>query len=144
MTRVAALVFDLDQTLFDRQRAFDNWLACQDVSHRDQRHLQKVDQNGHGDRDCFFTAYESITGKAMDQRTFVSALLRWIHPDHLLIRSLQRVQTYCQTAILTNGGVWTQNVKVEALSLGEVFTHDRIFISSQIGFAKPDREPSTL
>jgi putative hydrolase of the HAD superfamily len=136
---VSSLVFDLDQTLFDRQRALDNWISSLTICNSEQSHLRKLDQNGCGNREIFFAAVELLTGRKLDQQDFVRLLIRYIQPDHSLINYLRQLGKTYSIAILTNGGVYSQQSKIQSLSLHEVFPRDRVFISEEIGFEKPDR-----
>ncbi|HCS51542.1 HAD family hydrolase [Rubinisphaera sp.] len=138
MINKAALIFDLDQTLFDRQFAVDNWFASLRLSHCDQARLRLLDRNGYGDREDYFVEFESLTGNKMDHKIFISSLVRFLEPDRSLINCLKRLRTYYSIAILTNGGAWTQHAKIKALSLNEVFPQNCIFVSEEIGFEKPD------
>ncbi len=138
MKTVTAIVFDLDQTLFDRQRALDDWISSLTLDKADQLRLRMLDQNGYGNRDSFFTAFKSITGCNLDQHSFVRAFVRYIQPDYSLNLCLKRLGARYSIAILTNGGVSTQQAKIQSLLLDEVFPRSRIFISEEIGFAKPD------
>lgn len=138
MSDVSALVFDLDQTLFDRQAAFDDWMASLDVTSIERKRLSDLDGNGDGEREPFFDAVASIIGVPMSQQAFVEALLRFAKPDQALIRTLKRLQANYELAILTNGGALSQQTKIDSLCLCEVFSLNRIFVSSVIGFEKPD------
>ncbi len=139
MKTVSSIVFDLDQTLFDRQQALDDWISSLTLGNADKLRLRMLDQNGYGNRESFFTAFRSITGRDLDQQSFVRALVRYILPDYSLNVCLKRLGERYTIAILTNGGVFTQQAKIQSLLLDEVFPHNRIFISEEIGFAKPDR-----
>lgn len=136
---VASIVFDLDQTLFDRQRALDDWIASLTLGDADKSRLRLLDQNGYGNRESFFTAFRSTTGRNLDQQRFVRALARFIQPDYSLNDCLKRLGERYSIAILTNGGVCTQQAKIRSLLLDEVFPRNQVFISEEIGFAKPDR-----
>ena len=139
MTPVMAIVFDLDQTLFDRQLAWDRWIASIDISQRDRMELRALDYNGLGNRDVFFAAFESMTGGSIDQGRFAVSLSQFIEPDPALILMLKRLQEHYKLAILTNGGEMTQHIKLQASTVDQVISIDHIFVSSQIGVAKPDR-----
>ncbi len=131
-------MFDLDQTLFDRQRAMDDWLDSFRLSNADRTYLSTLDQNGYGNRDDFFAAFESITGNVLDQSSFARSIVGFIQPDYALNRQIQELGKQYAIAILTNGGTCTQRAKINSLLLNEVFPQDRIFISEEIGVWKPD------
>lgn len=133
-----ALVFDLDQTLFDRRHAFEQWMASLGVSEVSRRRLRRADQDGFGDRKAFFQVFESITGRTIEQAGFGESLTRFINPNEELSQTLERLRNAFVIAILTNGGTRTQRAKIRALSLQSVFPPERIFISADCGFEKPD------
>ena len=138
-----AIVFDLDQTLFDRQRAMNDWIASQrrgnePLTRCDQARLRLLDQNGYGDRETFFAEARLMTDKTIDHPSFIRSFVQFLQPDRSLIRCLKHLRSNYSIAILTNGGVWTQRMKIHSLSLGEVFPRDRTFVSAAIGFEKPD------
>ena len=138
MSDVSALVFDLDQTLLDRQAAFDDWMASLDLTSLERKRFRELDDNGDGEREPFFDAVASLIGEPLSQQSFVESLLRFAMPDHALIRTLKRLQANYVLAILTNGGALSQQTKIDSLGLCEVFPSNRIFVSSVIGFEKPD------
>ncbi|MEM6471790.1 MAG: HAD family hydrolase [Planctomycetota bacterium] len=138
MNRITSLVFDLDQTLFDRRRAFDDWLADLSLSRRDSSRLRFIDQNGYGNRDLLFKSVETLTGEPLNQHRFVNTLMRFVEPNATLRTMLTRLRSDFRLAVLTNGGVATQIAKLKALALDSVFAPNRIFISAEIGFEKPD------
>jgi putative hydrolase of the HAD superfamily len=135
---VSALVFDLDQTLLDRQAAFDDWMASLDVTSFERKRLRELDDNGDGERELFFDAVASLIGEPLSQQSFVESLLRFAKPDHALVRTLKRLQANYVLAILTNGGALSQQTKIDSLGLCDVFAPNCIFVSSVIGFEKPD------
>lgn len=134
-----AIFFDLDQTLFDRQVAWDRWIASIDISERDRMELRALDCNGLGNRDAFFAALESMTERSIDQVRFAVSLSQFVEPDPALILMLKGLHEHYKLAILTNGGEKTQYIKLQALTVDQIISSDRIFVSSQMGFAKPDR-----
>lgn len=133
------MIFDLDQTLFDRRLAFERWTDSLDLSHRDRIRLRTLDQNGSGDRSELFAMYKAAVGEAIDQRAFASALMKFAETHRGLFEFLQQLRERFRLAILTNGGTETQHVKLRHLALDHVFSEDHIFVSQQLGFAKPDR-----
>lgn len=138
MTHIKSLVFDLDQTLFDRRRAFCDWLKDLNLSEACQSSLQTLDQNGHGDRDVLFENFQVLTGESLNQSGLAESLARYSKPDEQLRLTLSRLQNSFELAVLTNGGTDTQLAKLHALSLDSVFEPSRVFVSSEIGFEKPD------
>lgn len=138
MNGVSALIFDLDQTLFDRQQAFDDWMESLDITPSERSRLRGLDANGEGDRRIFLDAATSITRHRIDQHEFVESLLHFAQPDVTLIGLLKPLRVSFDLAILTNGGAASQQSKIHSLGLLEVFSKNRIYISAEIGFEKPD------
>ncbi|OYP36422.1 HAD family hydrolase [Rhodopirellula sp. MGV] len=135
----SVLVFDLDQTLFDRRQAFTDWIRTFGLKPETQADLQRIDQNGYGDRSYFFETFRVQTGLRLDQATLTAGLLQHIHRDHVLLDCLSKLRSRYTLAVLTNGGIETQHAKWQALGLENVIAADHFFVSEQIGFAKPDR-----
>lgn len=111
-----AILFDLDDTLIDRQ------------SHIPE-HLRELDQRGHGPRQPLFQAWP------IDQ----PGLTRWIcerlRPDPELLQLLRELP--CK-ALVSNGGGETQRAKLMASGLDQVFLPEHIHISGELPWAKPD------
>lgn len=111
-----ALLFDLDDTLLDRQSLIPE-------------HLREVDQRGHGPRQPLFDAWP------IDQ----AGLTRWIcqrlQPDPELLEVLSELP--CK-ALVSNGGGETQRAKLKASGLDQIFAAEHIHISGELPWAKPD------
>lgn len=139
MNEPVAIVFDLDQTLFDRRQAMIGWLASLPLSEQQQQQVLQVDQNGYGNRDCFFREFETITGCALHQESLVQSLLQFAQFEPELLQRLQRLKERFAIAVLTNGASTSQRVKINALGLDRIFPEHCIFVSSEIGISKPDQ-----
>lgn len=111
-----ALLFDLDDTLIDRQSHIP-------------RHLWELDGRGHAPRQPLFDAWP------IDQ----AGLTRWIcqrlRPDEELLQVLRELP--CK-ALVSNGGGDTQRAKLKAAGLEQVFAAEHIHISGELPWAKPD------
>ncbi len=138
LKNVSTIVFDLDQTLFDRQEAFNGWLASLPLCDSDRVYLRSLDRNGFGDRNEFFAGFESVSNRSLDQDLFVQELLCFARPDLYLVNLLLQIKSTYSVAILSNGSASSQRAKILSLSLNEVFCPDRIFISEEMGIEKPD------
>lgn len=132
-----AVLFDLDNTLIDRDRAFR---ACVQAQFGDvvlQAQLLQLDQGGRGDRTALFSYWEQQSGKPMDQARFGEHLAAQIQPDRNLIQALQAHSKTLQLSLITNGSSETQRQKIFAAQLEEVFSANQIWISAEVGVAKP-------
>jgi len=132
-----AVLFDLDNTLVDRNRAFresvhsrfDNPDVCAELLRRDQ--------GGRGDRAALFACWEQQSGGAMNQTRFGQLIAEHLQPDRNLIRALQAHSSTLKLGLITNGGSKTQRQKIRAAGLEEVFPADRVWISAEVGHEKP-------
>lgn len=133
-----AVLFDLDNTLIDRNRAVRACVQAQFGDIALQAQLLQLDQSGRGDRAALFSYWEQQSGKPMDQAQFGKHLAAQIQPDRGLIQALQKHSTALQLGLITNGSSDTQRQKIYAAQLEEVFSANRIWISAEVGVAKPD------
>ncbi len=133
-----AVLFDLDNTLIDRDGAVESMLEANLPSAADRSELRALDGGGYGDRDIFLKAWSRRTGQYMDQSAWTDALCLYLQPDSSLIEWLKDLSNRVPTAIVSNGGGATQRAKIKATRLDEVFEPERIFISAEIGWSKPD------
>ncbi|MGV3771787.1 MAG: HAD family hydrolase [Verrucomicrobiales bacterium] len=134
---INAILFDLDNTLIDRNAALRASLQ-QEVSDRDhQARLIEIDQGGGGNREPFFTLWTSLTGKLMCQQFFAQMLSRNIKPDEDLLKVLETLAQRFKVGIITNGGGTTQREKLKASRLDQVIPSQWIWISSEVGIDKP-------
>lgn len=135
----AAVVFDLDQTLFDRRQAMIDWLASLSLSDQQQQQVLQIDQNGYGNRASFFREFETISGRSLHQESLVQSLLQFTQVDPELLQRLQRLKERFAIAVLTNGASTSQRAKINALGLDRIFPEHCIFVSSEMGVSKPNR-----
>jgi HAD superfamily hydrolase (TIGR01509 family) len=132
------VLFDLDNTLVDRDAAF---LACIQAQFSDaavRAQLLKLDHSGRGDRTTLFSYWKKQSGNLMDQAQLGEHIAKRIQPDQGLIQELQFHSKTLQLGLITNGSSSTQRQKIRAAHLNEVFSADRIWISAEVGKAKPD------
>ncbi|MBT9587786.1 HAD family hydrolase [bacterium] len=131
-----ALLFDLDNTLIDRDGAF---LQCVRENFSDplrQTRLLQLDRGGHGDRQALFEGWQELSGQAIDQAMLGRMLARHIRPDPELLRVLEALSQRVKVAIVSNGGGHTQRLKARAAGLDQVIP--ALYISSEVGLEKPD------
>jgi putative hydrolase of the HAD superfamily len=135
-----AVLFDLDNTLIDRDRAFRE---CVDAFFGDttaRAELLELDDHGHGPRGPLLDAWKKHTGSPMTQELLGNLTADRLQPDRSLLSALRALSANVKLAIITNGGSETQRRKIRAAELSKIFPHERVWISAEVGKAKPDRE----
>ncbi len=144
---MAAVAFDLDDTLFDRdpalRRLLEEWKGAP-LEEDEWATIRLADDGGQSPRRAFFhelarrfpQAGESA--RELSQR-FRHELPQHIVPDPLLVRALANLQSLgLPMAVLSNGSTAFQMAKLRASGAAPFFTRDRILISASLGCAKPD------
>lgn len=124
-----AILFDLDNTLIDREAAFR---ACLPAAA--EARLLELDERGQGDRGALFAEWNRY--EMMDQQTLTRRLCGHLRPDPELLKALQELAKSKTLAVVTNGGSQTQRAKIAATGMDGLFSG--VFISEEVGFAKPD------
>jgi HAD superfamily hydrolase (TIGR01493 family) len=134
---VSVVVFDLDNTLIDRDGAVRAWLATLVPASQVDDCLVS-DAGGYGDRPRFFRRVAAAAGVAeMRVRTRFRAEL----PQHVRALSgahdlLARLEPHHRLAIATNGSGDLQRAKLAAA--GFTVTWALVAISDEVGAAKPE------
>ncbi len=118
-----AVLFDLDNTLIDRDGAFRALV-------RDDSALLALDAGGHGDRAALLAAL------GLTQEELGRELASRLRPDPELLAALAELGSRVPIGIVTNGGSQTQRAKLAASGLGSVVR--QVWISGEVGLAKPD------
>jgi len=151
---IEAAVFDLDGTLLDRRRSFDQFVRAQwerfaGCLHRanQEQYVQtliELDRNGYAPRKSLFTdlitRFELPSGMAEtllnDYRAgFPNACV--LFPD--AAETLARLRTSgLKLGLITNGSISMQSRKLQCLALSPLF--ETILISDAEGISKPDRQ----
>lgn len=159
---VDTLVFDLDNTLIDRNKAMrqtvERWLAQQSDHGRipgtiDDRNRQELidiimekDDWGYADRNDFAAWILSHVPGGFAGQFTVASLQSWfweqipsyIAPNQVVIEFLENLAKRYRILLATNGGGNTQRAKLRQASLLDLFNPQDIFISGETGAAKPD------
>ncbi len=142
---VRAVVFDLDGTLLDRRRSFEQFVRNQwrrfDFLQAggQEEHVQTLverDRDGYAPRDELFAGFTSPEMLLKDYRAGFPASCV-LFPDALQTLSTLRAAGR-KLGLITNGSVRMQSAKLECLALSPLF--DTILISDAEGVAKPQRE----
>lgn len=147
---IAAVAFDLDNTLIDRDAAFVrliiDWLAH--VNLKKRRLIDWIleeDGGGHSDREEFFRFLAKMNlfkGNRIGlHNRFRREFPSYFEPDPAVEGVLQSLRNRgLGLALLSNGGTEMQRAKLANAGLTKFFESDRILISEEIGCAKPDPE----
>lgn len=131
-----AVLFDLDNTLVDRNAAVEHLLCWQFGSEEIREGLRALDLDGLGCREALFEAWSSKTGKAMTQTLWVEQLSKYLASEPLLLQALHRLGESFQLGLVTNGGGASQRHKLKVTGLDKIFPQP--FISGEVGWEKPD------
>lgn len=142
--KIRAVLFDLDNTLIDRDAAFcaavRRWTGCDDEA---LARVFALDAHGHGDRRVLCEALCGLLGReAGEWRAVWAELPRRIAaelvPEPAIQAMLERLSKRYKLALLSNGGSASQRDKLARADLLRHFDPDAIFISDEIGATKPD------
>lgn len=129
-----AILFDLDNTLFDRDRVVGEFLRRHYGLGANEMFLQQFEL-----RDIHHRLRTRL--KLASFPAFAAEFARWCErnllPDPRLHDLLTRLARGHELAIITNGSVRLQKTKIRALRLEPLFKH--IFISGSLGARKPER-----
>jgi HAD superfamily hydrolase (TIGR01509 family) len=131
------LMFDLDDTLFDRGAAFGRWAQAR-LGTLDPDTLQwllEVDDRGRSPRFELANAIGRRLGTAIDADRFPHELATYVEPEpgaRDLVRRLARTR---RIAVVSNGHGVAQRAKLRAAGFEDIV--DAVFISGELGIAKP-------
>lgn len=131
-----AVLFDLDNTLLDRDEAFATCVRETFPSLEQRAHLRRLDLGGRGCRETFFAAWRDFSGEPMDQDIFSRRLASRLAPNPRLLAALRGFAV--RLALVSNGGSVSQRRKLRATALDTVFPAEHIWISGERGADKPD------
>ena len=135
-------MFDLDNTLIDRDAAVERLLEQTFSEQVERAEFRKLEAGGYGDRAVFFSAWSRRTGKTLDQARWTDELCAHLSVDLDILEALRELSADFKLALVTNGGSATQRAKLKVSGLMEAFPADAILISDEVGSAKP--EPDIL
>jgi putative hydrolase of the HAD superfamily len=149
-------LFDLDNTLIDRDRAMKeavrHWLEGQETvgeakMYTALEHILEKDNSGYADRDRFCAwlcdEYANVRTKTIKTprevlRDLQELAISYLQPDAEVLETLHQLKQQYQLAIASNGSRYIQQKKIAQAGLGDVFLSDRIYISETLGQQKPD------
>lgn len=145
--RIKAVIFDLDNTLINRDLMFKKY--CADLADRYLpenvnrseviEEAVKLDGGGYGDRAALYSALCDKWGLRAHRETLEAhwgdGMDKYIELFDDTVQVLNKLKKNYKLGILTNGKTYVQNNKIRAAGFGELF--DSICISEEIGAAKP-------
>jgi putative hydrolase of the HAD superfamily len=140
---IRAVFFDLDNTLVDRQAAFERYLA--ELGRRfpalDAERMRALDEHGLAPRHTFceavvqcFPCLGMSASELWDD--FAEGLARAVEPRPHITELLSRVGRRYRLAAVSNGSGRRQREKLARAGLAELLPD--CFISGEIGARKPD------
>ena len=135
---INAVLFDLDNTLVDRDRAFRDCVLARFCDPAVRSELLRLDQGGRGDRQALFDFWEHHAGEYINQAMLGQLLAERLQPDLGLLQTLHTLSNKVKLGIITNGGGEPQRQKFKAAGLAEVISADHVWISAEVGTPKPD------
>jgi putative hydrolase of the HAD superfamily len=152
--RIDTLIFDLDNTLIDRNAAMrlslHDWLSTQGYNGpRLQTALNdcmQYDNWGYTNRHDLCTWLLHNYGNKEDKEATPQQLQHLLHvnnsrnvqPDIEVQSLLQSLSSQYQLVLATNGGSGTQRAKIQQAQLEQFFKPGLIFVSGEMEFEKPD------
>jgi HAD superfamily hydrolase (TIGR01509 family) len=135
-----AVLFDLDNTLVARDGAFRECVEDHFSDATVRAELLRLDLGGRGDRPELFKCWQRHSGEPMDQIQMGRLIAGRVQPDHELLAALRTLSQTVKLGIITNGSGETQRLKLQAAGLADIMLADRIWISGEVGKAKPNPE----
>jgi FMN phosphatase YigB (HAD superfamily) len=140
------VLFDLDNTLFDRAKTYRKWahqyVAKMGFDHAEVEWFCEIDQDGFADRRTVWSAAKDkfVLSQSVDElaASCRSDYLDLCRPDETVLAALRSLREQgWRIGIVTNGPVPHQAVKAERLGLLPMV--DAFCASGELGIEKPDR-----
>jgi len=132
------LLFDLDNTLVDRDRALAAWLHGLELSAAVESEALRLDNSGYKPPEavCDFLAGELGSDAESVWERMGAGITRNITADRALLELLVQLKQSMAIAVVSNGGGARQRNKLKAATLDDVFG-ERVVISGEVGCEKP-------
>jgi HAD superfamily hydrolase (TIGR01509 family) len=132
-----AVLFDLDNTLVDRNAAFESCVRASFGNESARREIIAIDAGGFGDRNLLFSSWRKHSGATMNQGLLGEMLAARIHPDPTILHVLKNLCGITKAGVVSNGSGTTQRQKLKASGMDQLFGLN-VWISEEVGFSKPD------
>lgn len=132
-----AVLFDLDNTLIDRERAFRALVVETFADAATRADIIRCDERGQGDREALFSCWKRHGGGRMDHATIAAQIANRLVPEEQLLAALRLLSQHKKIGLITNGGSAGQRLKLRASGLDQVIPNNRLWISAEMGCAKP-------
>lgn len=139
-TPLKGLVFDLDNTLIDRASALRAWLNAKLPNQPALiNHAIIQDNLGYSPRPqwCDWLARHHPDSSEQLWEQLRTELGRYVPHTHAHLGALKQLSQRYTLAILSNGGSFNQRLKLQSSGLSAAFEPQHIFISEELGLAKP-------
>jgi putative hydrolase of the HAD superfamily len=149
-TAIDTLIFDLDNTLVDRnlamRKAMQHWLQIHPHSNCSLENIMEQDAGGYADRnvfcnwllDTFGTEVTGIDNAAALLPFIQQSMIKQLSPDERILQLLAKLKRNFRLVLASNGGSATQRAKLQQCGLLTFFEPEHIFISGEVGLSKPD------
>ena len=135
----SAILFDLDNTLIDRDGAFADFVNDSFPGDRQSvLELTRLDSSGFGDRSQLFARWLQLSGEVLDSSRLGQAIAERTRPNAELLRELEELAKLIKIGIVSNGSTVNQQAKWLAAGLDKVIPQSRLFISESVGSRKPN------
>jgi putative hydrolase of the HAD superfamily len=135
---ISAVLFDLDNTLIDRDRAFRECVESQFTDTTVRARLLALDNSGYGNREALLSTWSLAAGHRVTALDVGSWIAERLQPQPTLLRSLKGLSQQFKLGVITNGAGQTQRRKIENAGLNSVIPADHFWISEEIGISKPN------
>ncbi|GEM_PF-5722450 len=134
----SVLLFDLDNTLIDRDSALRRFFT-RNLDKIEQVHtLMALDGSGYGNRQKVLAYWSSLRKSTATQEDLIQGIVKNLELPEGFLNTLSILAKECTLGILSNGRTQSQTRKVEATNLHHVIPSSRIWISEAMGLRKPD------
>ncbi|GGH61470.1 HAD superfamily hydrolase (TIGR01549 family) [Filimonas zeae] len=146
------LLFDLDNTLFNRnsamRKAMEYWLMHHAQPAGTLEQIMEKDGFGYADRTGFCQWLLDTFGKGTLPYDTPATLLSFlqqqlvanVYPNAEITAMLTRLQPHYRLALASNGSSHIQRAKLKQCGLDSFFASDTIFISGEMPAEKPSQE----
>ncbi|MEH0154429.1 HAD family hydrolase [Limibacter armeniacum] len=145
---IRCILFDLDNTLIDRDFAFEKYMEAAfseggkpEIWQQHKVTILEKDNHGFTSRRDFFDWLRRTYQLDDSFMQFFDGHLvgTYTAPSCKgIVSVLKQLSAYYKVGILSNGGVQNQQLKLKRSGLGDFFDSNNIFISGALGCAKPD------